>query len=411
MYAALWAAALLPRVVYIALAHPSAESHYWLLASGLLRDGTLAIDRVPTTAFEPLYPMFLTTARWMTGDRVVVVQVLQAAVAAAAVIPLCALASTLTGRMRVGVIAAALYAAYPLLIRHSADATETALLTALLLAFCAAFVRATTIGRTAVAGVWLGLAALTRAVTWPLLAIAPLLMIRRGIDRAAALALTALVIVSPYAIRNYALNGSWAPTRAGGNLFVSNSEYSLSLMPEHAPDVLGPYTETLLEREGLSRGPDSPAVDREEDAMFRRLTRDAVRKRPLAVLWLKVRNLWYFFSPRLVPYYEPTPDTRVTLGPDGAMRVDGSRPRPLAFQLAYSVPYVIVVGCALGGIYVRRRDLAADVILWSLVVTFAVTYAIFFPTTRYRAPIEFVLLFYAAVGLDACWLGTRTSTV
>ena len=38
-------------------------------------------------------------------------------------------------------------------------------------------------------------------------------------------------------------------------------------------------------------------------------------------------------------------------------------------------------------------------ILWLLLVTFVAVHSVYFPTTRYRAPVEFVLLFYAAVGI------------
>jgi hypothetical protein len=39
--------------------------------------------------------------------------------------------------------------------------------------------------------------------------------------------------------------------------------------------------------------------------------------------------------------------------------------------------------------------------LWSIVVTFAAVHMVYFPAVRYRVPMEFVLLFYGAVGLDA----------
>jgi hypothetical protein len=43
------------------------------------------------------------------------------------------------------------------------------------------------------------------------------------------------------------------------------------------------------------------------------------------------------------------------------------------------------------------------VILGCVLATFVVAHAVYFPATRYRVPIEFVLLFYAAVTFDH-WL-------
>jgi hypothetical protein len=59
-----------------------------------------------------------------------------------------------------------------------------------------------------------------------------------------------------------------------------------------------------------------------------------------------------------------------------------------------------VLALAAMGLWLRRGELPGDVVLWAIVATFVVVHAIYFPTTRYRVPIEFVLLFYAAVALD-----------
>jgi len=81
--------------------------------------------------------------------------------------------------------------------------------------------------------------------------------------------------------------------------------------------------------------------------------------------------------------------------------VEHSPARPLADQLTYAVSYVPVLAAALAGIWVRRRALRHDLILWCIVLTFVAVHVVYFPATRYRAPMEFVLLFYAAVGIGA----------
>ena len=69
MYVALFATALVPRVLYLVYARPAVENYQWELASSLLTDGSLGIDGLRTTAFEPLYPLFLAASRLLVGDH------------------------------------------------------------------------------------------------------------------------------------------------------------------------------------------------------------------------------------------------------------------------------------------------------------------------------------------------------
>ena len=172
----------------------------------------------------------------LAGHSVLLVQVIQCIVAACGAVFLYRLAASLTGTRRVGAIAAVLYAGYPLLVRHSPDRTDAALMTTLLIAFAAEFVTATTPRRAARAGIWLGLAVLTRAMALPLIPLAAAIQWWNGARRsAAALTVTALVVVAPYAVRNYALNGAMLPTRSGLNLFISNSAVHRKHLPGLRP--------------------------------------------------------------------------------------------------------------------------------------------------------------------------------
>ena len=116
-----------------------------------------------------------------------------------------------------------------------------------------------------------------------------------------------------------------------------------------------------------------------------------------------MRNVLYFFSPRLVPYHEPTAATTIQLGKDGTFTVQNSPTRPAVDQIVYAISYTPVLALAVTGVWLRRRDVSRDAILWCVMATFVVVHAVYFPATRYRAPVEFVLLFYAAVTLDR-WL-------
>src|SRR5438876_1671544 len=176
----LWAFAAAVRLLYLAAARPAFVIYYWEAASNLLLDGSLSLEGVKTASWEPLYPLFLGAMQFVVGERPLLVQAAQALVASAGAVYLYKLAFALSGKRRVGIVAATLFAVYPLLVHHSIDGTESALLTTLLIAFAYHFVTMRTMVDAATAGGWLGLVTLTRAVAWPLLLVAPIAAARSG---------------------------------------------------------------------------------------------------------------------------------------------------------------------------------------------------------------------------------------
>ena len=81
------------------------------------------------------------------------------------------------------------------------------------------------------------------------------------------------------------------------------------------------------------------------------------------------------------------------------MGVEDSVSRPRSEIVAHAVTStVLLVGCA-AGVYVRRRELQRDAILWASFMTFVIVNAMYVPATRYTAPMQFVLIFYSAVAL------------
>ena len=406
IYLRLWTLAAAVRLLYLAAAQPPFTLYYWDAASSLIQFGSLALEGVTTAAIEPLYPLFLAAVRLVAGDRPLLVQTVQTLVASAGAVYLYKLAVALTGRRQVGTAAAMLFAVYPLLIRHSVDGTESALLTTLLIAFACRFVTMRGIVDAAAVGGWLGLAILTRVVALPLLVIAPLISSTKSSRAAIAMAGTALLVLAPWAVRNYSLNGEVMPARAGINLFIANSEYSSGVIADYGPDILLPYARSRLAAEGLADLPDTPRAEQQGDAAYRRLALAQIRRHPVDTLRLKIRNVFTFFSPVLVPHRDASAATEIRLGEDGRSTVLYSIPRPLSHRIMYSLSYSAVIALAGLGFYRRRHDLAADAILWWVLLTFAAVHAVYFPSTRYRAPVDFVFLFYAGVAVDA-FVGAR----
>ena len=405
-YVGLLLAAALLRLAYLLVARQPFESVYWALSDSLLRHGSLAVDGVRLTDYEPLYPLFLAVSRVLVRDGVFAVQVLQVAVASTGAVCLYRLAHALTGRPRLAVISAVLYAGSPLLIRQAAQPSDLALVTTLLIAFSLCFVTAATTGGAALAGVWLGLVVLTRTTMSPLLALGAAVFVRDRRPRAAlAFSLATLIVVCPLPIRNHLVNGSWWPTRSGLSLYIGNSPYTAALLPDQDLDILQADALALVERERPDLSADAREHAQVVDALLTRRALAYMAEQPFRTLGQKLRNVLYLFSPRLVPFQVATPETRVVVGPAGGIRVEHSEPRPLAEVMAYAASQSFVLVCAIAGIYLRRRDLRRDVMLWCVVATVVAVHAVYFPATRYTAPMAFVLLFYAAVALDR-WSGS-----
>ena len=393
--------ALVPRLAYFAWSPPVFAGEYWDLSSSLLDHGTLALDGVRTTRFEPLYPLFIAGARMLTGGNVAAVQGLQIGVASLGAVWLFLLARELAGSTRVAWIAVALYACHPLLVRHAADHSDSALMTTAILLFAYAFTRTSTPARAAVAGACLGIATLTRAVALPIIPLAAVVLLTQHMRTPAVVFLLAsLAVASPMLVRDYEIRGSLAPARQGVNLFIGNSEYSAAIMPDHSPDILQRYATSLAARELPGLAPDSPVFPDEADAVLGRLAWEEIARHPLQALALKLRNVWYFFSPFLVPSHELTPDTAIAFGPSGRVTVSNAPLRPLSERVTFAAASCLILVLAIAGVLMRGRALRHDGILWSVLFCFVAVYSLYFPATRYAAPVVFVMLFYAAVGID-----------
>jgi hypothetical protein len=365
---------------------PAAQNVYWTLADSLLGSGSLSIDGVQTTLYEPLYPVFLALGRLILR-RAALVDLLQIVVASIGTVLVHRLAFRLTRDDRIALVAAAVYAIDPLLIREAAGRTESAVFTTLLIAFASTFITAESSAGAAMAGAWLGLAVLTRTTALPLMLLTPTVLVasRRAVD-AAALAIVAALVVLPLPLRNHAVNGAWWPTRSGINLYIGNSPRTDVLQPKDDLDLLQVDADRVLRE----RRPDidtlpPPIAERVADVV---LTDEALRfmaARPLRTVTQKIVNVGYVFSPRIIPY-----------------RLDGDA-RPLGDVVVFAVFSTVVTLCAIVGVYRRRRSLGEDAILWCIATTVVLVNVIYVPATRYRAPMEFVLAFYAA----AAWRRSR----
>ncbi len=126
----LYLLSLIPRLFYLWFAlnqgnlKPVLSNHYWILSENILRFGTLGLSRHPSTAFEPLYPLFLAFLRLITGDNFSWMMGLQAAVVSLGSPFFYQFCLKLSGQRSVGILGSLFYSLYPYYLRHSVNHME-----------------------------------------------------------------------------------------------------------------------------------------------------------------------------------------------------------------------------------------------------------------------------------------------
>ena len=151
----------LPRAAAVFL-WPAQSTSYWELADSLARGHGFALDGVPVTFIEPLYPALLAVLKRLTADSPVAIGLLQAAIGALGGVLLWRCADRLSGA-RAALAAAVLYACYPYYVRQRGAWIEICLATTLAIGAAWQYIRIENIKGAALCGLWLGLLILTRA--------------------------------------------------------------------------------------------------------------------------------------------------------------------------------------------------------------------------------------------------------
>lgn len=391
-------AAFIPRLAFYLFADKTIDpgALYWRLSESLLRYCTLGFDGIPTTSNEPVYPFFLYLARLAMFDNACAVIVLQIAVASVGAIFMYKIADELACSRRVAYISALLYAFYPYLIRQSIAIIDIPVYMPLMMAAVYFYVRGGGWTNWVLCGVMLGLATLARASLTPIwLLCVGALLVTKKIRQALLVASLCPIVHAPFAVWCYTIDGSLMPSRSGLNLLKGNCVYSAQLVPEYSVDLLDGY----LARLAQDRFGGTTVDERTLDKYY---TAEAVKfmlEDPLRTLAYKAAYLMYLFYPRIVPYYYHDGRTKVITFGDKIM-VSGVNYRGLLAELSYAIPYIFMTITALAGLYLRRRSIGRDHVLYIVLFVFVSVCVVYWPATRLRVPMDFALMFFSAVAID-----------
>lgn len=374
----------IPRLLYWLLNPPDPRSFfstiYWRLSEGLLKNGTLSVNGRVTTTVEPVYPLFLAVIRKLTQDRLTLVMAVQWAVCSIGAVYLYKLTLLLSRDRRAAILAAAYYSFYPYLIHQSVRVIEIPILMTLLVIATYRYCRVENPRSSLSCGFTLGLTILARAALLPLwIGAVVFLLLKKRVLHACLAAWAAALVITPFWFWSYTRSGALLPTRAGWDLFKGNCEYSDKVIPFYATDLLNSYVSGVLVRERPDLLSAGRAGEKAIDEFYRDKAIQFMKTHPARTFKLKLRNIAYFLSPRIIPYYPLN-----------------ASPRPPAVEWLHAAFSGFILITAAAGMYFRRKEWEKDFLLYWTLALYLITYSVFCPSTRHRVSMDFIFMFYSA---------------
>jgi 4-amino-4-deoxy-L-arabinose transferase-like glycosyltransferase len=231
------------------------------------------------------------------------------------------------------------------------------------------------------AGIAPAVAGLTRPPALALLAVAPLawraagLPARATLRRTAALVVGAALLLAPWVARNHHVRGAWVlvSSNGGWNLFVGNNPAGTADRADLARAITPDLRVRLMTMNEV-----------EGDRYLRGVALDYIRAHPgetaRRVLG-RARNLVWFNE-----------DFGRTSGYSGVVQ--------RFTRVVYRAWWAVLLPLAIVGMFLTRRDARRHVLLYGAIAANAAAILATFFVNRYRAPIEPILILFAAAAVD-----------
>ncbi len=350
----------------------------------------------------PLHPFFLTLAYGVSGDSVLVARLMLAVLGTATCYVCYVLASSLGGRVA-GRLALAATTFYPLYIYLSPLVEYPQTLCSLLLGLSCLFATrmvtgADTCHRAICFGAIMGLAGLTIPTVLPFaLAFACWYLLRatrpwrQRLLRVGLMGATCSAAVLAWSAWHYRSTGQWflISGLGGINFYQGNCELAARFQEPQFEDLIDPqdtqlasdpaYMAHLDLKEAVQAAPTLAAKDSLYYAAGWRWVSDHPRQ---ALVWL---------VKKCVNYWNPLPQTVVAEQRSTLRTIVGA---------GTFVPFVVLAALALGWRAFRPAGVGPVVIF--ILCQWAV-YTVFFPSVRYRSPIDQFLIIISALFVARVW--------
>jgi len=386
---AVFVVAAIARLAYLAIVppepiEPPSDAFYFSRIAENLIEGNGYVSTAARAYQPPGYPAFLALIYSLVGVRFDLARVVLAVVGALQCVASTVWASRL-GSRRIGYLAGIVMAIYPPFVRFPQTLFSETLYLAILAVSMLALIRARSrpeILPWISAGILFGLAALTREMTLVMPAVVALWLwfakrsmsgqqcVIRWLVFTTAMTLT----IAPWTLRNYVVLGGFVPisTNAGINFYIGNNSKA---------------TGTLWDSRGALAWRVAPGVDWQDGAnelaAHRRGLAEGVRHiatNPSSTLALWAKKLWILWRP---PFH----------GYTGNVTADFVRS-------IWLMCYLAIWLFALCSLAVLGPSWTVQSLPLLMIVAFSAPYIAAYAEPRYRLPMESLLIYYSAIGLD-----------
>lgn len=382
-------------------------SDYWQIATAVARGEGYRYHGKASVRYTPVYPLFLALYQRLFGSVFLPLAIIQSLIGCLSVYLVFRVAEMVFDR-RVGLLSAAGLAFYPYLARQDVGLIEFSFFVPTLALGALALLRLKqnpTHLRAAAVGAALALAYLVRPTIaagaplyslWILLVVRP---VRKAVGALVVIALVGAIGISPWVIRNGIVFKRLILSQAlaGQNLWLGNNDLLEEVYPMYSHDSLFPalihewrtFAETVhadpedeLAMQAFARrkGMEHIAAD------WSRFLRRAV---------LKVKALYHW---RICPHYSQWAGY-LRFVPGKGMQILQPPKDARLKGLAYSVSYVAMMCLALIGLVHVRKQWTDLALFAAFILPMTVMYAVFYGTTKGRAPFDIFFIILAAWGL------------
>jgi 4-amino-4-deoxy-L-arabinose transferase-like glycosyltransferase len=336
---------------------------------------------VATADKPPLYPLLLALPSLVGWDSLVAHRVMASVMGAVLVVAVGLLGRRVGGE-RVGLVAAALTAVYPVLITLDGSLRSESLYAPLIAFTLLAAYRLADrpgFGRAAVLGMCVGLAALTRSealLLGGLLLVLVALRLPRpgGLKYMATMSVVALLVLTPWVARNWAEFGQPLLSTNSGSL-----AYGANCHAAYYSRLIGTWP--CFPRLAVAPGRDEADVSADLRHTGLTYAHDHASRLP-AVAAVRVLRTFDFWSPSFSTRFEADIGNRDVN----------------VYRVGVGMYYVLVALAVAGAVMLRRRGERVGILLAPFVVVVAVS-ILAYGTPRFRVPAEVPLLVLAAVAL------------
>jgi 4-amino-4-deoxy-L-arabinose transferase-like glycosyltransferase len=338
--------------------------------------------QVPTAAHPPLYPTLLAGLSWLGGDSLLAHRALGAFVGGAVIVVIALLGRRASGSERVGLLAAAVAALYPLLVAaDGAPMSESlyGLCIGLCLLVALRLHERRSVRGAAALGALIALAALARSEALLLVVLIGLPLALSGpregrLKRAIALCAACAVVLAPWTIRNLSQFGRPTLISHNDSTVLAGANCGATY---RGTDLGGWRFDCISERKTLREAVQAARWRREglDYAL------DHVGRWP-AVVPVRVLRTWDLWQPR----------RQVSFGEGRASWAEG----------AGVVAYFLLLPLAIAGaVLLRRRDRTAAAIMLAPALLVTLSSAIGYGVPRFRHAFELSIVVLAAMALVA----------